>query len=378
VLMFVTALVHNATRATMRSEIARGFLVLGVLHVHLLQQLENPGVLGLAQLKLLAPQVSAFFFLSGMSAPLLGARTLGSVLRQSLMLLILARVSHIGGFLLTAFLYDGFDASASMTALIKPLVYGTGESTYVAWFFTVLAVARLSAWLFERHKIWFIIITIVMALGLTLAANFAAPGNLYEWRNWPTAIFFFLVGMKMSKSWVVTPTQGLLGLAGALLLTWFNKPDFWSAPPCLKCSLQFVAAPVVGQYGSLSVYIAGELCFVLFLLWVSQARSPAWLLQPIQSIGRYSLALLLLHGWIIAAGFPALTALWANSASPALFFIALFLIIPALHVILFFGLRGVLDNVIGACFALAHWAVSFARPAMATGRAYWSRAKLGP
>ena len=222
-----------------RSDVARGYLLMGVFYLHVLFAIlkiapDPAAVPGDAiQVKLLAGHVSAFFFLSGMGAPSLGRRSIESVITQSMMLLALAALSHVVGFLLGVLIYGPPDDARSLfRALIRPILYGTGYSTFVAWFFVVLAAVRPLAWLFEQSKAAFFGVAAAISFFVVVGQTLHLPGNLYEWRNWPYAWLFFLMGMHMKRTWRMPAWLGLAALPLSLAAAWFNHADLLTTGLC--------------------------------------------------------------------------------------------------------------------------------------------------
>ena len=343
-----------------RSDTARGYMLLGVFHLHILFSLVKVApdhsalAASLLQIKLLAGHVSAFFFLSGMGARGLVQRSPSAIAAQSLMLMLLATLSHVGGFLLNGLIY-GMPATTHewLRALVRPAVYGTGYSTYIAWFFVVLAVVRPLAWLFERNRIGFTLVAASLALTIVYGESRHWPYNLYEWRNWPYAGLFFLAGMRISRSWQVSPWLGAGGLALSLAAAWFNGPDLWHTGLCWTCNADFLPFPMVGAAGFIPFALLQEAGFLLFLLWVSQIETPAFPRRIASWFGRFSLQFLLLHGWVITALYPFLIVLIARE-SKAVLIAALLLNAPA-HAILLRLLRPALDWAISLCFGFSRW-----------------------
>lgn len=359
---------------------ARGYLLTFVFYVHalylLIAAMPDPAATAPAaavQIKMLAPHITAFFFLSGLGARALGRRDFRTVLQQSLMLILVSWLTHIVGFLIAAGIYGGYSTPRSfVVSMIKPIVLGTNDSTFVAWFFSVLAVARMGAWLFERNKWGFAAAAAVLA---TMAAGSLAlgmPDNIYEWRNWPLATLFFILGMRFPRDRRIGAAAGVAALAVSIVLAWFNQPRLYTTGPCWDCDLTFVAQPMVGQYGALPVFFVQEAAFCLFLLWASQLQV-RWVSTAALAIGTRSLQLLVVHGWVIAATFPFLSSLMPQHENPGLL-IAMFILGPCVYLALYRLLRWPIDRAIAACLAVARWISLLGAPQPGVQRA---RAPLG-
>ncbi|WP_176592708.1 hypothetical protein [Sphingobium sp. EM0848] len=347
-----------------RADAARGYILLGVFHLHILFALlkvaPDPSAFSasLLQIKMLAGHVSAFFFLGGMGARGLKRRTVESVAMQSIMLLLLAVLSHVGGFVLNALIY-GPPATLHdlLRTLVRPILHGTGYSTFVAWFFVVLAVIRPLVYLFERSRIGFAAAAAVIAIVIAYGESRHWPYNLYEWRNWPFAALFFLMGMRISRSWHVPAIMGAGGLLLSLAAAWFNGPDIWRSGLCWTCNLDFLPFPMVGTAGFIPLVLLQEAGFLLFLLWVAQLERPAWPRRIAGWFGRYSLHFLLLHGWVITACYPLLIDALANQEKKLLLMLVLLLNAPV-HALLFLLLRPLLNRAIALCFNLSRGLVA--------------------
>ncbi len=344
-----------------RNETARGYMLLSVFYVHTLYALiatipdPSNAPLSFIQIKLLAPHISVFFFLSGMTSRGIGKRNFNSILQQSLMLLFMAWISQLVGMLISVALYGGYPSvDAFIKATLKPIVYGTGDCTYVAWFFTVLAVTRILVWIFERNNFAFVFVWALIVMLIYVAWRLYLPDNLWEWRNWPAATLFLLIGMRIPRDWQVPHYLGVTAFVGTMILTWFNQPGVLHAVPCVTCNIEFVAQPMVGEYGSLPVFIVQEILFLLFLLWFSQFRWPAILGRVVRYFGRPSAQFLLLHGWVITAVYPFMTSHFPPKEN-LLLILAFFLLNPCFHAALFKVLENPLNKVLMFCFASGRW-----------------------
>ncbi len=339
-----------------RNETARGCLLLAVFFVHSLYAYSfqvgdwKHAPLTFALVKLLAPQISIYFFLSGMSLRGIGKKSFRAVLPQSLMLLFLAWVSVGVGIIPNELLFNSVGTGLGfIKAMVKPMVYGTGGCTYVSWFFTVLAVGRILVWIFEKHKIYFALAWLVIAGLILVAKHLHLPDNLYEWRNWPAATLFLVIGMKFPKDWQVPHSIGPAAMAAGLVLTWLDGPGMWHSAPCLTCQINFVAQPMVGEYGFLPAFIIEQCCVFVGLLWIAQSLPPA--AHKIgQYFGRASLQFLLLHGWLIASILPLLWQ-FLPAKGNLLVLAAILFLNPPLHALIFKYTESYLNRVLAFCFA---------------------------
>jgi hypothetical protein len=352
------------------AEVARGLMLLGVLHIHaLIATLDHfgdtaNGRLAYLQIKLLAPNVAVFFALAGMSSRSLGAKAWPVVVQRSLMLVLLAWFSHVVGVVIQHTLWTPWPAALPLLkTLVRPLAYGIGHSTFVPWFLIVLAVARLFAYASARGWRWFFL-ALVGAVALLAAARAAGlPDNFYDWKRWPAAVVMFLIGMRLSPAWRVPHTVGLLGLSGALVLSIVNRPALWREGVCLHCDLLFIAQPMVGEFGSIPVYFVQQGLALIFLLWLSQQAAASPAKRLLATIGRQSIQLLVLHGWVILSFYGLMYYLLPRSAG-AWVFVAIFAINVALHLALYRLLASPLNGCLGLCSTASRRLVSAARLAL--------------
>lgn len=356
------------------ADVARGLMLLGVLHIHaLIATLDHfgdtaNGRLAYLQIKLLAPNVAVFFALAGMSSRSLGAKAWPVVVQRSLMLVLVAWFSHVVGVVIQHTLWTPWPAALPLLkTLLRPLVYGTAHSTFVPWFLIVLAVARLFAYACARGWHWFFL-ALVGTLALLAAARAAGlPDNVYDWRRWPAAVAMFLVGMRLSPAWRVPHTLGLLGLIGALALSIVNRPALWREGVCLHCDLLFIAQPMVGEFGSAPVYFVQQGLAVIFLLWLSQQAAASPAKRLLAYMGRHSIQLLVLHGWVILSFYGLMYYLLPRSVG-AWVFVAIFAINVALHLALYRLLASPLSGCLALCTAASRRMVNAARM---VARAWW-------
>ncbi|ODP36474.1 acyltransferase family protein [Sphingomonas turrisvirgatae] len=357
-----------------RQAIARGYLLICVFYVHALygvfQSLGSDpdrAMLAGVQIKLLAPAVSAFFFLSGMSAPFFYRKGWLTALKPSLTLIMLAALGHVIAVLLDIAIHQQwFGIAWFARRMAKPILYGTGYENFISWFLVVLAFARIFAYAFMRS--WRVFLpAAALAIAAVLATRAAGlPDNLYEWRNWPTASLFFLLGMRVPNGWRIPAWAGLLALPITLALAWLNRPGVLTQAPCLTCDLGFVAQPMIGQYGSLPIYVVQQLLFMLFLLWVS-----SWSVGKMPGkVGTYfgadSLSMLLMHGWVLVTLYP----IAAQSLPPresAFLYASILSVGIVVHALLYFYLQPALHWLSGISFKASSLVIDIAERLFAIG-----------
>lgn len=343
-----------------RSEITRGYVLLFVMYGHalysFLASLDNPAVAPAAvlQLKFLAPHITALFILSGMGARAIARRDPQQIAAQALSFVLIAILSHMVAFACGALIYGPpGDAVATLKALAKPIVYGKDSASYVSWFFTALAVARVGAFLLFRHRALFVLACLAVTGLVWLAKWLHLPDNIYEWRHWPSALLFFLIGMKIPLRWQVPAWAGIASFAGSAIVTWFNVPEVWTRGFCLDCNLPFISHPMQGLYGVLPLFVVQEILFFVGLLWVAQLKLPRRLVNGIRYLGRYSLQLLLLHGCMIAIAYPFLMRFLPEDDGIGLY-VVLWVGNPLIHVPLLLVTQKYITRAVLLCTALAN------------------------
>lgn len=344
----------NAAEA---QDVARGYLLMCVFYIHAMigvaQHMGDNAWYSLIQLKLLAPDVSAFFFLSGMAAPALGKKGFVPVLRQSIVLLLFAIVSHVVGFLIML-AGVGFPTPwDAVKGLARPLLIGTEYSSFVAWFFVVLAAARLFAYAFLRSKPVFLGVAALAAAIIWGAGKAGVPDNVYEWRNWPTATLFFLIGMKLPHGKKIPNWAAVAALIGSVLLALVNRHGLFRIGPCFTCDLRFVPQPMVGQYGSIFVYVPQQLLFIVFLIWAGQRSAGMMIGRVARFFGKASLPILLLHGWVLLTLYPGMLAGMPAWETPFLF-VAIFSSAIVVHALLYVWLALPLNWIQIFIFRISH------------------------
>jgi hypothetical protein len=242
----------------------------------------------------------------------------------------------------------------ALAEIARPIFDGTGHSTFVAWFFVALAITRLFAfaWANGWHRF-------VAALGAAAAVVAAArwlglADNFYEWRHWPAAFVLFLLGTRIAPTWRVPHAVGGLSTAAGLTLPLINRPALWSEGLCWSCDATFVAEPMVGAYGFAPLFYAQEGVALLGLLWLMQAAAALPLGRFLAYVGRRSMPLLVLHGWLILSLYglaPYLLPRWAG----VWMFLVIFAVNTALHLVLYRRLATLLDRFIALCSATSRW-----------------------
>lgn len=341
-----------------RMESARGYMLMGIFYVHLLitfaQSRADPAdaVSAFIQIKLLAPHVSVFFFLSGSGARHIGKRSFQTIAAQSLALFGVSALLQIVGYWIGPFWHQPWAGWAdALRQVIKPVLLGTGHVTFVAWFFVVLAIVRPLAWAVARGWLPGVAMVAAFAGSVALGSLFLETRNLFEWRNVPIALLFFWIGSRIPRRLPIPNWAGLLALALTLAVTWFNRPGVLWQGPCLSCDVLFVSQQTIGQFDTVPVYIVQELLFLVFLLWAAQFTIALGMDKLSRFFGRWSMQALILHGLLMAGLLTFVVRLFPTHPSPLLFAVMLVGSI-ALHAALLVLLRPLIDRGLALCFAI--------------------------
>jgi peptidoglycan/LPS O-acetylase OafA/YrhL len=288
-------------------EIARGVLLLGVLHVHALYALlpavdsTRDAAASLLQMKMLTPHVVLFFALAGMTSRRLGDKPLRTVVHQSLLLLFIGAATHVLGMLVEHALWVPWSGWRPLLRDVgKPLLLGTGMLS-MAWFFVTLAVARLFAYAWTRSTRAFVAAAAIACVLIAASLMLGGPNNLYEWRNWPAAFVAFMIGQHVNAQRSVPHAVGLPSALAGIVLPLTNHPQVLAEGPCLACHIEFIAYPTIGSFGFAPLYFVQELLALIGLLWLVGLIGPSRLGHLLAWFGHRSLVLLMLHSLIASA-----------------------------------------------------------------------------
>jgi hypothetical protein len=335
-------------------EVARGLLLLGVFHVHalyaLLEHLRDPELraLALLQAKFLTPHVVLFFALAGMTGRALANKPAALMVHRSLSLWLLAVASHLVGVLIDHALWKPWSGVQPIVRdLATPIVLGTGWWSF-GWFFVVLAIVRLFAYAWARDRRTFVVAavgaTAVVAASLTLGLS----DNFFEWRSWPAAFVLFMIGQRLHARWRIPHWAGVLATLAGLLLPAFNHPAVLTDGPCLTCSPQTLAEPMVGYFGLLPVFVLQTAVSLVGLLWLAPLLRAGAIGRLLSYIGQRSMQFLVLHGWLSFSVFGVAGYLPLQSLG-AWLFVAIIVVNPLVHLALYRMLRIPLDRLVALC-----------------------------
>jgi peptidoglycan/LPS O-acetylase OafA/YrhL len=294
-------------------EVSRGLLLLGVVYVHALHWVvamhadAQVDLWAQWQIKFLGGYVVLFFALAGMTQRHLADKPFSLVVSRSLMLLLLGAACHIGSVLIEQAVYmPSTHPYDLLRALAKPLVYGDVDTS--AWFFLVLALVRVFAWLALRNWRMFLGVAAIAAAAVALSLVREWSLNFWGWRHWPAALLLFIVGMRVPPGWTVPHRWGAALFALALVLPLMNSPSVLRGDWCVFCDQDVLITPALGLQGPMPLlFWVQALVSVPALVWLAGGLCASPLARVLAYAGRHSHALLLLHAWLVPlTGYAAL------------------------------------------------------------------------
>ena len=343
-------------------EVARGLLLLGVFHVHalyaLLDHLHDPQfrALALLQIRFLTPHVVLFFVLSGMTSRALADKPAALMLHRSLSLWMLAVASHLVSVVIDHALWKPWSGAYPVVRdLAKPIVLGTGWWSF-GWFFVVLAIVRLFAYVWARDRRTFAAAAVGSAVMIAASLLFELTDNFFEWRYWPAAFVLFVIGQHLHANLRIPHWAGVPATLAGLLLPVLNHPTVLTDGPCMACAPHALAEPMVGYFGLLPVFALQVGVSIVGLLWLAPFLSIGAPGRLLSFIGQRSMQFLVLHGWISFSVFGLVSYLPLASAGTWLFF-AIVVINPLLHMALYRLLQTPLDRLIALCSSASRWLI---------------------
>ncbi len=282
-----------------------------VLYGHALEVLflERPDAVVLApaflQYKVLAAFAMPLFFLvSGAGASKLASKGWRNVLKTSLFLLVLAYSVHAFGLLALA-AQQGLGAGPDIDLLrygFESSLKGRDFSTVVVWFLVALAFVRLIAFAVFRHAPPRLAWAIVAALGL---ASLLVPHlpQAFMLRTWFAGTVFFALGMAFSGHLRTAPLWLAPVLAPAVAwLALANRGCAWDPlPACPQWQLktESVVWLHTGEVGFIPLFYATAALGCVLALCVARALAGSVFGPALARIGRKTLELLVINGFVL-------------------------------------------------------------------------------
>ncbi len=264
------------------------------------------------QYKVLAAFAMPLFFLvSGAGAAKLAGKGWRNVLKTSLFLLVLAYCVHALGLLALA-AQQGLGGGPDIDLLrygIESSLKGRDFSTVVVWFLVSLAFVRLIAFAIFRLAPPRLAWAIVAAIGL---ASLVVPylPHAFMLRTWFAGTMFFALGMGMAGRF--GQASPWLAFALAPVVAWLalaNRGcdyDPLSVCPQVQLGGESVVWLHAGEVGFIPLFYLTAMLGCALALCVSRALATSVIGPPLARIGRKTLELLVINGFVLVFLQPAL------------------------------------------------------------------------
>jgi fucose 4-O-acetylase-like acetyltransferase len=289
-----------------------------VLYGHALEILflERPDAFVLVpaflQYKVLAAFAMPLFFLvSGAGAARLAGKGWRNVLKTSLFLLALAYSVHALG-LLTLAGQQGLGFGPDIDLLrygLESSLKGRDFSTVVVWFLVSLAFVRLIAFAVFRLAPPRLAWAIIAAIGV---ASLVVPHlpQAFMLRTWFAGTVFFALGMAFAGHARTAPPWLALALAPAVAwLALANRGcayDPLSACPQWRLGAESVVWLHAGEVGFIPLFYVTAALGCVLALCIARALAGSVIGPPLARIGRKTLELLVINGFVLVFLQPAL------------------------------------------------------------------------
>ena len=291
--------------------------------------------------------MQTFFFMSGLVFR--ADRDLPTVIRQSLVLVLLSLVVSIGADLIRVVVFyvdthrllpiTPIDAWTFVKTAGRMVLIGNEYSVITTWYFVALAVVRVLA---------AVVVRVHLSTGVAMVASLICMGLLVrsmDWRNFYQiysvgfGLLFFLLGRASPALFEALDARRSLALLTALLsgVLYFSIFDFnrgCTLDVLARCGPElfpghFLVFMVEGVYGNLLVFVVTSLVGILFAL--SSCMAITHLAEPaarfIAPLGRASLYLLIVNGLMLD---PALNAFFSPRMAGGGAEVMLAIVIPAI------------------------------------------------
>lgn len=299
-------------------DIARGLGILLVLYGHALEMFvyarSDHAVLGpaFAQWRAIYSfHMPLFFLVSGAVNTSIGRKPLAQVVAGSLSLIVLAWLTHFLGWAVQLALHPEMLHMASgklLREMLRPAFKLTHFSTVVVWFLVALAAVRLLFAIALRHR-RAVPLVLLLAAGLWILSA-GRSVTILQCQTWLPGLAFFALGYWMNQrrslpaGWLALPLAAV-----TLLLVPLNGGC--SFAPFGDCPLSlrwpgfpldaFAVSMANGDYGFVPLFYATALAGSLAVLSLSSLLARAAPLgKPLARLGRNSLDLFLVNGFVLA------------------------------------------------------------------------------
>lgn len=252
----------------------------------------------------------AFYFVSGATASNIQNETSGKAFSRSLALVLFAELAHLlVAPLIIARWPAGQTAWHKVTFLLTPLFLGYNYDILVIWFLFSLAVITLLAWLHERFGLIARVSVWILAIaGLALTQS---TGTVpFQCQSWAPGLFFFLLGRARRRSRYFPLRFGRLRALAAAAVSALCVGLTYSAnnahygllslhAPQTQVIPQFAVWMNRGDEGFLPLFVFTALSGIAFLAFVSMALRETLPDNLLALVGRKTLSLLVLNGFVL-------------------------------------------------------------------------------
>jgi len=311
---------------------ARGLTMALVVYAHALEIFTTGGADGRGNhlafefwRMIFAFHMPAFYFVSGLVSENFAARPPSKMLAAAMSLILLADITHLAVAPLqaVALLHQGNPLGIAAWQILSPLVLGQDFNLIVTWFLVSLAFVQIFAWIYlharpaVRWLIW------ALLAGLYFA--FQQTGQqIFQFSTWGAGLVFFLMGHAVARKglWIkegagvsagASPTglwhssarHFLIGCAAAaavFILYPFNHGC--SVTPNEFCHLYrgthlFAVLFVDGQLGFLPLFFLTAALGIVAVTAFAKAIQGTVMAGPTAWVGRNTLPILILNGFIL-------------------------------------------------------------------------------
>lgn len=261
----------------------------------------------------------AFYFVSGMAAVNIRSDSLRKTLASALALVILADITH----LLVAPLYalrshlQGLPANLIAAHIFYPLLAGYGFILVLNWFLVSLAFGKVLAWIYLRASLSLKIVVWVVSIILYLFAE-RFEFRFFEVQTWLVAWAFILLGNEAMRleSHLRSMTRwrrlALLLATSAVFVYSYGLNRGCLFNPMQRCNIDpqyrsFGVEVIYGHLGFLPLFMLTALLGISMLVFFASAIAKTPAAAAIAWIGRNTLALMILNGFVRAFISPLFT-----------------------------------------------------------------------
>jgi fucose 4-O-acetylase-like acetyltransferase len=316
-------------------DMARGIAILLVIFGHSLEIFFNPKLrpdLVFDQTAfevwraIYAFHMPLFYFVSGMAARDIGQRSVRAIMSAALALVLLADATQFIAAPLRAVFQNGLHPIAVVKATFGPIVFGSGFALTVAWFLVSLAGTQLLAWgLLRMTTVGARVVTLALVALSCFALYFQQ--TYFQAQSWAIGATFFLAGRflvtryktaripRLTMFLVAVAALALLGILYSLNLGCL----FDASRSCnLRFGRAFAVMMIDGKIGFVPLFLVTAFAGIAAIIASAQLLSATPLKSPLAAIGRQTLSLFMINGFVLIFLEPTLGRI--VPASPGLWF----------------------------------------------------------